>query len=185
MHAYLKLLAVTLIACSSANLCGAQSLGDVARQEQQKKGAGARPKSHHVLTDDDMEQTATSSKSPSSASSGQSKDKKSPREPGDSADAMKPSAAELEERIKEQKQLIQDIEASMKEIQDKLDAWKTSDCTHVVYAGTGKNTCDLPPRLTVEYERAKSQLKTEQADLEEMQEEARRMGYGNSVYDPK
>ena len=182
MRASLKWSAVTLISCLSANLCGAQSLGDVARQEQQKRNAVTQPKPRHVLTDDDFESTS-SSKSPSPARSGQSKDKKSPRDPGESADA--PSAAELQERIKEQKQLISEIEASMKHLQEKLDKWKTSDCTHVVYAGTGKNTCDLPPRLTAEYERAQSELKTEQANLEEMQEEARRMGYGNSVYDPK
>jgi len=180
----MKFLAVTLISCVSATLCG-QSLGDVARQQQQKKSAGTQPKPRHVLTDDDLESTSTSSKTPSNPQTGQGKDKKPSRDPGESADATKPSAAELQGRIKEQKQLIQEIEASMKHIQEKLDKWKTSDCTHVVYAGTGKNTCDLPPRLTAEYEREQSQLKAEQSNLEEMQEEARRLGYGNSVYDPK
>ena len=185
MRAYLRWSAVTLISCLSANVCGAQSLGDVARQEQQKKGAATQPKSRHVLTDDDLASTSRPSKDPAGDPSGQTKNKKPPREPGESAEANSPSAAELTEKIKDQKELIQEIEASMKEIQDKLDEWKTSDCTHVVYAGTGKNACDLPPRLNAELERAKSQLKAEKANLEEMQEEARRMGYGNSVYDPK
>lgn len=181
MHEYLQFLAITLILCSSASFCRAQSLGEVARQQQQKKSLGGQPKPRYVLTDDDMKPSSTSS----TATSDQKKNKKLSQQPEESNDPNTPSVAALQKKIKEQKQLISEIEALMKDIQERLDKWKTSDCTHVVYAGTGKNTCDLPPRLSAEYERAKSQLETEQANLEEMQEEARRLGYGNSVYDPK
>jgi len=181
MHEYLQFLAITLILCSSASTCAAQSLGEVARQQQQKKSPGGQSKSRYVLTDDDMKSSSTSS----TASSDQKKDKKPLQQTGESAGPNTPSAAELQAAIKTERQRIGEIEAFMKDLQEKLDKWKTSDCTHVVYAGTGKNTCDLPPRLTAEYERAKSQLKTEQSNLEELQEGARRLGYGNSVYDPK
>src|SRR5262249_36902124 len=161
MREYLPFLAITLIMCSNAWLCGAQSLGEVARQQQQKKSSGGQSKPRYMLTDDDMKSWSST---PSTATSDQKKDKNLSQPTGESGDPNPLSAAELQERIKEQKHLISEIEALMKDVQEKLDKWKTSDCTHVVYAGTGKNTCDLPPRLTAEYERAESQLKTEQAN---------------------
>ena len=184
MRGYLQSLTVTLILCSGTMLCRAQSLGEVARQQQQKKTVPTQPKPRYIITDDDLKSSSSSSPG-SPTSNGENKNKKSARDQLESTDSNASSAAEIQERIKEQKQRIGNIEADIREIQEHLDQWKTSDCTHVVYAGTSKNTCDLPPRLTAKLERAKSQLKTEQASLEEMQEEARHQGYGNSVYDPK
>jgi hypothetical protein len=184
MPGYLQSLTVTLILCSGTMLCRAQSLGEVARQQQQKKTVPTQPKPRHIIPDDDLKSSSGSSPG-SPTSNGENKNKKSAHDQLESTDSNASSAAEIQERIKEQKQLIGEIQGSIKDIQEQLEQWKTSDCTHVVYAGTSKNTCDLPPKLTAELERTKSQLKTEQANLEEMQEEARHLGYGNSVYDPK
>ena len=72
----------------------------------------------------------------------------------------------------------------MKEIEKELETWKTSDCTHVLHANTSINACDEVQRLNSEHEAVKAQLEQEKKNLTDMQEEARKMGYANSVYDP-
>ncbi len=47
-----------------------------------------------------------------------------------------------------------------------------------------KDWCDTGRNLKAQYEAAQHQLGQEKARLEQMQEDIRRKGYGNSVYDP-
>jgi len=44
--------------------------------------------------------------------------------------------------------------------------------------------CDTGRNLKAQYEAAQSQLAQEKARLEQMQENIRRKGYGNAIYDP-
>ena len=179
----LRILTITVLCCLSASLGIAQSLGDLARQQQDKKGT--QSKARHVITDDDLKSPSSPPASSSGSSDSLKKDKAPSPQSSASADASARSAAELQARIKDQKQRIADVEAYMKDIEKQMEPWKTSDCTHIVYTDSQRNACDQPQKLTAEYERAKQRLKTEQANLEDIQEQARRLGYGNSFYDPR
>ena len=178
MRAVLPFAAVMLISCAGATLCCAQSLGELARQQQQRKFSSSQSKARHVITDDDIRSSSSTSTTASTAP------KSAAQQSRPSADEDAQSAAELQARIKAQKQHILDIQASMKDLQQQMEPWKTSDCTHILYSDTQRNACDIPQRLTSDYEKAKAQLKAEQTKLEEIQEEARRLGYGSSFYDP-
>lgn len=175
MRSFLQFGAVALLACSAAALCSAQSLGDVARAQQQKKAASSQPKPKHVITEDDIKSSSSSTADPFEPKSA------APR-PSASSDDHAQSAAELQAKLKDQRERIAEVQASIKEIEKEMERWKTSDCTHVLYADTQQNACDIPQKLTADYDKAKEQLKAEQAKLEEIEDEARRQGYGSAFY---
>lgn len=177
----LQLAGVTLIAFSSLASCTAQSLGEAARQQQEQKKASSS-KAKHVITNDDL--GAGAKATDTSAKPATKKPAAHPGAPDANADEDRPSAEEIQANIKDQKQKIRDMESQVKEIQEELEPWKTSDCTHVLHANTSMNACDVPQRLTADLERAKSQLEAEKKNLTSMQEDARKMGFANSVYDP-
>jgi hypothetical protein len=176
-----QITAVSLISLGCLNSCMAQSLGDAARQQQtQKKSAPVKTK--HVITNDDI---ASGVKPADSSAKPSVKKGNSVTSDSDAAtDADRPSAQEIQANIKEQRQRILDIEVQMKVIQKEMGPWKTTDCTHVLHANSSMNTCDVPQKLAADYEAAKAQLEQEKKNLVSMQEEARKMGYANSVYDP-
>ena len=159
--------------------CTAQSLGDVARQQQADKTSA--PKTKHVITNDDIAPVAK----PADTSSKTSKKKSTPGSPAPAdANADRPSAQQIQTTIKEQRERILDVEEQLKDIEKKQDIWKTSDCTHVMHANSSINACDEVQRLNSEHETVKAQLAQEKKNLADMQEDARKMGYGNTVYDP-
>ena len=181
MKSLLQIAIILLISLGCLNSCMAQSLGDAARQQQTQKKSGPA-KTKHVITNDDI---ASGVKPTDSSAKPSAKKGSSVTSDSDAAtDADRPSAQEIRAGIKEQRRKILDMEAQMKEIEKELEPWKTSDCTHVMHANTSINACDEVQRLNSQHEAAKAQLEQEKKNLTEMQDEARKMGYANSVYDP-
>jgi hypothetical protein len=153
----------------------AQLLGDVARQtrqqKQQKDGADTSlPKPARVLTDDETPSQA--GQPPSTPTS----DHPTQR-PGSStapAGGKKLSAEEWKARILAQKNLISST-------QDKINELKAS----IHYSAYGNVAWNEYQRQKLQHvERMEAQLNDQKKRLEEMQETAKRQGYGNSVYDP-
>ena len=168
---------VAVILCWGASVCAAQSVADAARQEQQKKAAAA-PAKRHVITDDDIASGAAAKSAPD-------KDPKS-AEPSTAASGEngKPSAAEVTAQVKKQKQRVADAEASLKEVEQLAEKWKTSDCSRVIYTESQKNLCADVAKIPEQLKRAQDRVAREKSALETMQESARKAGYHSNVYDP-
>jgi len=173
-----------LLLCFAA-ACPAQDLGEVARQQRLKKGAAAASE-RRVLTNEDIHSSA----SPAAASPPQkevasrtdSAAQTSTSTPEAKKDS-KPSAEEVRATIRMQKGVVSRLEGEAKEVQARLDSWKGRDCRQWVHKDYS-SACDIPPELLSEKGRLDAELAQERKTLEEMQEAARRMGYGNSVYEP-
>lgn len=171
----MALVAIVPLWCLPA--CIAQSLGDVGRQQQADQKSA--PKTKHVITNDDIAPSAKPADTSTKTSA-----KKSTSPSPDHDDADRPSAQDVQTAVQEQRQRIRDVEAQLKDIEKKQEIWKTSDCTHVMHANSSINACDEVQRLNSEHETVKAQLAQEKKNLADMQEGARKMGYGNTVYDP-
>jgi len=99
----------------------------------------------------------------------------------------------LQNQIKVQKGKIIGIQNRIISLKYQFDAWSTSfsqdsdapACwTSTYYTPYYKSWCDTGRNLKAQYDAAQAQLAQEKARLEEMQENIRRKGYGNAVYDP-
>ena len=178
-----KLIGFLLISFLGGATCTAQSLADAARQQQTaKKSGSSAPK--HVITNEDF---ASSSKSDDSGAK-RATQKVAAATSSDSPSAAPaaedhPSAEQVQDQVKAERQKIAQLQAQTSDLQTQLEQWKTSDCTHYLRPDNS-NTCDIPQKLTAELDRTKSQLEQEKKNLETIQEDARKMGFANSVYDP-
>jgi chromosome segregation ATPase len=185
--------AIAPLLFSLAVMCQAQSLGEVARQEKAKKLATPSTQ-RHVITNEDLHPSATT---PAAADVSQEKggarkdssDHAPSSTPGAEQDA-KPSAEEVKAKVLAQKQVMSSLEAEINKVEQKMNeldqALKAGgDCRNVFIKGTAyQNVCGIAEKLIAEKKRLESRLEQERTTLEEMQEEARHMGYGNAVYDP-
>jgi predicted RNase H-like nuclease (RuvC/YqgF family) len=153
----------------------AQSLGDIARQARQQKQQNnaadtSPPKAARVITDDETPSDAGQAAQTSAS------DHPTQRRGNSTASAggKKLSAQEWKERILAQKNLINST-------QDKIDKLKAS-IHFSSYGNVRWNQRQIEKQQQVE--RLEAQLNDQKKRLEEMQETAKRQGYGNSVYDP-
>ncbi len=167
-----------MFACT-ASISGAQSLGDVARQEKSRKSAS--PAAKRVVTNDDI----TSSAEPKPAAPAAHNAAKPADYKPSTAESRNAVAAELKVKIKQQKVKVNVLELQVKQLQQRLDRWKTSDCTYTYHPENPYgNACDVPQKLTAAYDQAKAELQQAHSALEQMQDKARRLGFGVQVYDP-
>jgi hypothetical protein len=99
----------------------------------------------------------------------------------------------FQNQIKVQKGKIIGIKNHIVSLKNQFDEWSTSFAqdsdapacwTSTYYTPYYKSWCDTGRNLKAQYDAAQAQLVQEKARLEEMQENIRRKGYGNSVYDP-
>ena len=99
----------------------------------------------------------------------------------------------FQNQIKVQKGKIIGIKNHIVSLKNQFDEWSTSFAqdsdapacwTSTYYTPYYKSWCDTGRNLKNQYDAALAQLAQEKARLEEMQENIRRKGYGNSVYDP-
>lgn len=99
----------------------------------------------------------------------------------------------FQNQIKVQKGKIIGIQNRIASLKNQFAAWSASfsqdsdapACwTSTYYTPYYKSWCDTGRNLKAQYDGAQTQLAQEKARLEEMQENIRRKGYGNSVYDP-
>ena len=184
---------VTLLLCFAVH-CPAQDLGEVARQQKAKKGPAPSSERHVITNEDIHSSTATSAADPSSPPKGTAGRSESAAKASDSKagtkEEKKPSVEEVKQAVLAQKRVVSSLESEIKRIageQTKLARALEAgvSCQNVFLIGTAhENVCGLPEKLVAEKRRLQDQLYRERTALEEMQEEARRMGYGNAVYDP-
>jgi len=99
----------------------------------------------------------------------------------------------FQNQIKVEKGKIIDIQNRITSIKNQFAAWsagfaqddEASACwTSTYYTPYYKDWCDRGRNLKAQYDASQLQLTQEKARLEQMQEDIRRKGYGNSVYDP-
>jgi hypothetical protein len=99
----------------------------------------------------------------------------------------------FQNQVKLQKGKIIDIQNRIAGLQNQFASWsfgfaqddESQACwTSTYYTTYYKDWCDRGRNLQAQYEASQRQLAEEKAKLERMQEDIRRKGYGNGVYDP-
>ncbi len=149
-----------------------QSLGDVARQQRQKQQAKNPDHPPKVITNEDLPDSAEPS---SSESSDNAEHETSSPHPASSGSK---SAEQWKAQIQGQK-------SSIASLQSQIESLKSS----IRFAGPNcvANCVQYNERQIKkqdEVERMQKQLDEEKKKLDEMQDSARKDGFGNSVYDP-
>ena len=151
----------------------AQSLGDVAREKRQKQQSKDTAK-RKVITEDDLPKHSEKASEAPPKSESEPESPEPPRlEAGDAAYAEHMKAA-----IRAQKDVIAGLKDSIA---------KEEASIHFVEANhyvNGVQYNEAQKRKVEDVDRMKQQLAEQQSRLEEMQEAARKAGFGNSVYDP-
>lgn len=187
-----------LCVCSQAQ--DDQSLGDLARQvraEKQQKAAQAKDtakdaassqtdgkdstqaRTTHVLDSDDDSETAV----PKSADSNHSDSKKTGSADDKTSGAADP--AQREAAAEKWKSQIEEQKSAITQLQQQIEQVSSS----IHYAGGNcVSNCEKwnehQQQKQQQVETMKSQLEELQRHLEEMQESARKQGFGSSVYEP-
>ena len=96
-------------------------------------------------------------------------------------------------QIRVQKGRIIGVKNRITSLKNQFDGWSISFAqdsdaaacwTSTYYMPYYKSWCDTGRNLKTQYDAAQDQLAQEKARLQEMQENIRRKGYGNAVYDP-
>ncbi len=99
----------------------------------------------------------------------------------------------FQNQVRVQKGKIIDIQNHITSLKNQFAAWsaefaqadEASSCwTSAYYTPYYKDWCDTGRNLKAQYEASQRQLAQEKVRLEQMQENIRRAGYGNGVYDP-
>ena len=194
----------TFLFAITAHAQDSQSLGDVARQSRQQKqqkdaqaktaspkapsspeaaAADAIPKDAqssrppHVITNEEigspMSSTAAAADKPQTDSKPSSKSASSPG----SADRNE-QAEEWKTRIQEQKSAIDSLQSQITEVSESIrfaGANCVANCEH--WNEHQKQKLD-------QVESMKAELEEQKKHLDEMQESARKQGFGSSVYEP-
>lgn len=158
-----------------------QSLGDAARQARQQKqkqpskdaaGKDAKSKTTKVITNDEIPEHSEAVSRPDTAPALAEKD--SPSTSG----AAKIPAEQWKSQIQAQKSAINSLQHEIDKLNDSI-RFTRSNCS------TGCEQWNERQReKQQEVEQMRAQLEDQKKHLEDMQETARRQGYGSSVYDP-
>jgi hypothetical protein len=171
------LVAVVLAAIPSLG----QSLGDVARQQKQKQQAKDAHPAAKVITNEDLPSHSESDSSPAN------KDKEKSDSSPNKADEHLPSPGSPSNpaAAEQWKAAIQAQKNAIQSLQSEID--KLNDSSHFVEANRYSNGVEYNQyqlRKKQEAERLQKQLEAEKKKLEDMQESARKAGFGSAVYDP-
>lgn len=166
--------------CLSAGIvCGqdAPSLGDLARQQrQQKEQSKAAPgrdvKASKVITNEEIPEHAQSASTP--ATRGQERGNSTPA----SSNEAKLPAERWKSQILTQKNQIDSLQREVDELNESI-RFAPANC---VEGCVGWNERQREKQQRVE--RMQQQLEEQKKRLEDMQDSARKQGYGSSVYDP-
>jgi hypothetical protein len=169
MDARRALAVLGILLCNAALY--AQTLGDVARQQREKQAQKpAAP--HKVITDEDM---------PSHPAEEEASNEKGPAA-GNSAGAPAINSQSNGERLKAlfsaQKQKIRNFEQQLNDLRASVHYVEANRYSN----GVQYNQYQL--RKQQEADRAQRQLDEAKKIYADMQEKARKAGFGSSVYDP-
>ncbi len=149
-----------------------QSLGDVAREQRQKQAAKAANHPPKVITNEDIPE------SPEASSN----------EPSDNAEHETSSSHPASSGSKSAEQWqaqIQGQKSSIASLQNQIE--KLNSSIHFAGPNCVANCVQYNERQVKkqdEVQRMQKQLEEEKKKLEDMQDSARKEGFGNSVYDP-
>jgi hypothetical protein len=151
----------------------AQSLGEVARQQKQNS-AQTKPPAKKVITEDDLptQETISTGSSDSRATEPSKEDK----QVDSAADKLK-SADEFKAAIQSQKQ---NVDSLQKQVDD------TKASVHFVEANRYSNGVQYNEhqiQKQKEADRLQKQLDEEKSKLQDMQDQARKAGFGSTVYE--
>jgi len=153
------------------------SLGDLARKQRQKQQQTKETaKSKKVVTNEDIPEHPDSSDSPASSSPAASEVARDDSSPP--AGAVLQAGDQLKAAILRQKTAVADLKAQIDKVQDSI---------HFVEANAYRNGVEynkLQAQRQQEVQRLQSQLEEQKKNLEQMQETARKTGFGSSVWDP-
>ena len=175
----LRQLILSWVVCISITSAGAQSLGELARQQQEKKANHSSPVSNRVLTNDDLH-SGSPVEADQTPPSGQ---KKSARpKAANSADSQnsgaKISAEEFKQKIEKQKNEITAIQDRIAELQSTINYVQNN---RNIYTN-GPEYNEAQKRKQQHVEQLKGILQERQDELKDLQEQARQAGYGSAVY---
>ena len=148
-----------------------QSLGDVAREQRQKQQAKNAQAAPRVVTNEDLPEHPESNDTPASSEAG-----------GESAPS-RPMGSKPAEQWKAE---ITAQRSSVDNLQSQIDRLNSS--IHFAPGNCVRN-CEQWNEHQVqkqeEVKRMQAELEQQKKRLEEMQEAARKEGYGNAVYEPQ
>ena len=155
----------------TASAQDSQSLGEVARQQRQQKEQDAP--APRVFANEETPERAGSTPTPPPA--GGERRSSMPA----SCNGAKQSAERWKSQIQAQKTQIASLQAQI----DKLNQ-SVRFASHECASARCVQWNDRQREKQRQVERLQGQLKGQKKRLEEMQESARKQGYGNSVYEP-
>jgi len=172
----LLLTAVTSLAIATAYAQDAPSLGDLARQQRQQKeqsktASGKDAKPSKVITNEEIHEHAAGA-SAVVASSGEATPLPA------SADGAKQPADQWKSQILAQKNQIATLQSQIDELNESIH-FAPANCVENCVAWN-----EQQKEKQEQVERMQAQLEDQKKHLDEMQESARKQGYGSSVYDP-
>lgn len=148
-----------------------QSLGDVAREQRQKQAAKNAPGVHKVVTNEDLPEHPDSNDNAASSQVNS--------EDSSSQSSASKAAAQWKAEITSQKQSVADLQSEI----DKLNS-----SIHFAPGNCVRNCVQYNEHQVQkqdEVQRMQAELEQQKKKLEDMQEAARKQGYGNSVYEPQ
>ena len=178
----IRILVIAVFTCACAQGQDSQSLGDAARQARQKKQSRANApvtsadsqnsssaKTPHVVTNEEIPEQETS---PNAAT------------PLPAPDSALPNSSSGKQPAEYWKPQILRVKNAVASLQRNIDSLTNS--IHFAGGNYEKHVAwnERQREKQRQVEIMKSQLSELQKRLEEMQETARKQGYGSSVYDP-
>ncbi|MGA9545365.1 MAG: hypothetical protein WBQ85_17455 [Candidatus Sulfotelmatobacter sp.] len=177
---YKLILVVTAAACSFAGIASSQdspSLGDLARQQRQQKeqsktAQGKDAKASKVITNEEIPEHAGPASA--AAASGASTQSSMPSP----SDGAKQPAEHVKSQILAQKNQIATLQGQVDELNESI-RFAPANCVENC-VGWNERQREKQERV----ERMQAQLEEEKRRLEDMQDSARKQGFGSSVYDP-
>jgi predicted RNase H-like nuclease (RuvC/YqgF family) len=156
----------------------AQSLGDIARQQREKNKQHAAT-TNKVLTNDDLSTPGHSADgSGDSPNTKSAKPKTSPATVQPDKDEQ-PSAEKLKAAIQDKKQAISETQSEITKLQSTINYVQNN---RNIYTNAPEYN-EAQKRKEQEVNRLKGILQQQQDELNDLQDAARKAGYGSAIYD--
>jgi hypothetical protein len=165
-----KNVALIVLVMSAFALSHCQSLGDIAREQRQKQQANNTQTARKVVTNEDLPEHADADESAAG-----------PKENSEASPSYvdKKSAEQWQSEIKAQKQSVANLQSQV----DRLNS-----SIHFAPGNCVRNCVQYNEHQVQkqdEVQRMQAVLDEQKKKLEDMQEAARKQGYGNAVYEPQ
>ncbi len=178
LHNLARLIALTalILAFSShspAQTAGTPSLGDVARKQRDKQPNVKKAKAKKVVTEEDIPSHPEASASEEEVAAPHGEKPATP-----SADDVLKNGEQWRASIAQQKAAVADLKSRVDRLNASIRFVSASAYTN------GVEYNKMQARRQQEAQRLQGELDEQKKNLEQMQETARRAGYGSAVWDP-